>query len=207
MEWYKIPNVSFAAYVECLMDIYKTKEPTSDIYDPFLEAITSGLYNVTTDQHQKNTRRFQLEHSMKMKMGGFHQKLLSAFPGWKNLKQGDASGVDVVKEDESEYAEIKNRTNTMNSGSAKTVNDKLVKQVALGRKAILVQINTGLDGKTNTSGIDKSIHIMNGKEAYAYFSGNSHCYDLVLYTVNETFKRFKTWREICEFRDQQLQRA
>jgi hypothetical protein len=115
--------------------------------------------------------------------------------------------LDVAREDDTEYAEIKNAKNTMNEGAKKTTIDKLLKQAALGKKAILVQINTGHNGKASAGKIDPRIHVMNGKEAYAYFSGVSNCYDLVLDTVKETFTRFKTWKEICEFRDQQLQRA
>ena len=198
MNWYTIPHIPFDVYVSLLKDLYHAKDSESDISDPFADAIIEDAAAMT---------QFQKVKAVKMKMGDFHQKLLGSFPGWKDLGRGHETGLDVAKEDGTVFMEVKNATNTMNSGSAKTVNDKLVNRGSLGAKVVLVQINTGSNGKVNRSGMNPMIHVMDGKEAYAYVSGVPDCYARVLDTFKETFARFKTWREICEFRDQSPRQA
>ena len=198
MDWYTIPNVPFATYVNHLKELYNIKESKSVIQDPFARVLLGD--EATSLQTQK-------VKAVQQNLGNFHQKLLGSFPGWKDLGRGHETGLDIAKDDDTVFIEVKNATNSMNSGSASAVNAKLLKQVELGRKAILVQINTATKGATNRSGIHSTVSVMNGKEAYAYVSGVPDCYDRVLATFSETFRRFTTWKEICEFRDQQLQQA
>lgn len=51
------------------------------------------------------------------RVGDFHQNLLGRVDGWVNLGRGDPSGMDLKKEDDSVWIELKNKYNTMNSSS------------------------------------------------------------------------------------------
>ena len=60
-----------------------------------------------------------------MKEGDIAQKCIGLFPGWEDLGKGHETGLDCRRIDNSIIAEIKNKYNTINSGSGKTVKDKL----------------------------------------------------------------------------------
>ncbi|WP_308200740.1 Eco47II family restriction endonuclease [Pseudoalteromonas sp. 2CM28B] len=60
-------------------------------------------------------------------MGEFHQLILGNVDGWLDLGVGDNSKVDLVKEDNSIYIELKNKYNTCNSDTLTQVKDKLIK--------------------------------------------------------------------------------
>lgn len=60
-----------------------------------------------------------------MKEGEISQIVLGNFPGWEDLGVGHESGVDCRKLDNSIIVELKNKYNTCNSGSQKSVLDKL----------------------------------------------------------------------------------
>ena len=51
------------------------------------------------------------------RVGDFHQNLLGRVDGWVNLGRGHPSGMDLKKEDDSIWIELKNKYNTMNSSS------------------------------------------------------------------------------------------
>ena len=51
------------------------------------------------------------------RVGDFHQNLLGRVDGWVNLGRGDPSGMDLKKEDDSIWIELKNKYNTLNSSS------------------------------------------------------------------------------------------
>ena len=51
------------------------------------------------------------------RVGDFHQNLLGHVDGWVNLGRGDTSGMDLKKEDDSIWIELKNKYNPMNSSS------------------------------------------------------------------------------------------
>ena len=62
-----------------------------------------------------------------MKEGDIAQVCIGAFYGWKNLGVGHPTGLDCMKCDNSVIMELKNKYNTCNSSSQKTLLDKLAK--------------------------------------------------------------------------------
>ena len=61
-----------------------------------------------------------------MKEGEYAQVMIGNFPGWRNLKTGHETGCDCLKDgDYPILLEVKNKYNTCNSGSLKSVYDKL----------------------------------------------------------------------------------
>ena len=62
---------------------------------------------------------------IQMKEGEIGQLIIGNFIGWVDLKTGHSSKLDCMKTDGSIIIEIKNRHNTCNGGSRKTVHDNL----------------------------------------------------------------------------------
>ena len=70
----------------------------------------------------------QKDKTVNNSIGDFHQMLLGGVKGWTDLGVGDDTKLDLKKDDNTVFMELKNRQNTVNSDSAKQVRDKLEKQ-------------------------------------------------------------------------------
>jgi hypothetical protein len=207
MEWYTLHEISFTDFVECVQDIYNflntPRVPkNNDIEDVFRKSVLQNFYGISNEKwdHMENQRR--QEKVFSMKMGEFHEKLLGKFPEYMKLRIGNETGCDIRKRDGTRVEEVKNQTNTMNESSAKSVNIKLLAQADKGCESYLIQINTPPNGRVCRSYMDPRIKVISGRQAYTERSGSSDFFDRIERTLGEAFKRFKTWKEICEFRDQ-----
>lgn len=67
----------------------------------------------------------QNDKTINNKIGEFHQELLGKVDGWVDLGIGDETEIDLKKEDNTVFIELKNKYNTMNSSSTKTCREKL----------------------------------------------------------------------------------
>lgn len=67
----------------------------------------------------------QQDKTINNKIGEFHQELLGKVDGWVDLGIGDETEIDLKKEDNTIFIELKNKHNTMNSSSTKTCREKL----------------------------------------------------------------------------------
>lgn len=197
MEWYMIPEIRFRDYVECLGDIYAARSVTIPIQGDTRDAFTKAVISFDQDHEIFRMR----EKKISMAFGYFHQNLAGKFNGYQTLKNGTSSGLDVIKEDGSEFWEWKNRHNTMNAASAKETENKLMAQVNQGRRAFLVQVNCP-GGKVSRFKMAAAITILNGEQAYAYISGRPNFFSDLITTLTETFVKFKTYSEIQQFAGQ-----
>lgn len=64
----------------------------------------------------------QIDKSVNNAIGSFHEQVLGGIPGYE---RGDLSGFDIKAKDDSLFADIKNKHNTMNSSSAESLFQKL----------------------------------------------------------------------------------
>jgi hypothetical protein len=135
------------------------------------------------------------QKSLEGKMGDFHEELMGKFPGYETLKVGHATGCDIRKLDDSEFFEVKNRDNTMNSSSGKTVVDKLVLLANKGKKAVLVEVNCKND-RVSRFGAPPEVFVWNGRRTYEYLSGRETFYDDLLKTLKHTFNVYKTYESL-----------
>lgn len=69
----------------------------------------------------------QTDKTISNKIGDFHQKLLGKVAGWEDLGRGDPLGIDLKKQDNSVFIELKNKHNTVKGENHKDVFDKLVR--------------------------------------------------------------------------------
>lgn len=118
----------FLEEVEKVVDAYATDE---DLSKTPWEVLSNS--NETIDQFKTlfdiYSNRFNLDdwknfeiprqHDKKAsnRIGDFHQNLLGRVDGWVNLGRGHPTGMDLKKEDDTIWMELKNKYNTMNSSS------------------------------------------------------------------------------------------
>jgi hypothetical protein len=193
--WYRIPEIPFEAYVRCLKDVYAVLERTNEsqtVADVFLKTILAAHSKMTDAQWTQAEEQRLYEKNLSMKMGDFHEELMGKFPGYETLPLGHVTGTDVRKLDDSEFFEVKNRDNTMNSGAAETVVRKLTKLTEAGKGATLVLVNT--EKKTIPRyKAPEAVRVLNGRQAYAALSGRESFFDDLVTTLGETFTRFPTY--------------
>ncbi len=101
--------------------------------------------------------------------GKVWQTAIGVFPGFKDLKQGDSTGLDLINHDRKVVIEVKNRTNTMNKGSRKSSLGDLAdyKKQYPEYTCILGQINCYTEKLFNKESNYKKI-IHNGCEIIEY---------------------------------------
>lgn len=191
-EWYKIAEISFVQYVKCLRPLYEILEKrnkSKTAPDIFLITILAAYSGITVEQWNELEKQRLYENAISMKLGDFHEELMGKFPGYETLPRGHTTGTDVRKVDDSEFFEVKNRDNTLNSSSGESVVRKLTKIADEGKKSILVMINT--EKKTLPRfKAPKSVDVMSGRQVYTYLSGRDTFYDDLIKTLGHTFTHY-----------------
>jgi len=86
-------------------------------------------HNINTDEWISAEKVRQTDKTVNNRIGNFHQKLLGGVDGWEDLGRGHPLGIDLKKQDNSIFIELKNRYNTVKGEDLKHVFDKL-KRVA-----------------------------------------------------------------------------
>lgn len=94
-----------------------------NVIDPFSATVDSICQGITVDEWLKLESMRQSQKGLQNAIGYFHQDVLGSVKGWENMGRNGA--IDVRSSDGAVVAEIKNKFNTMNSGSALAVYDKL----------------------------------------------------------------------------------
>jgi hypothetical protein len=196
--WYKLPEIPFESYVRCLRPLYQVLEKRNKSKsqpDVFLKTILASHSGMTTEQWSAAELQRLYEKALSMKMGDFHEELMGKFPGYETLPLGHSTGTDVRKTDDTEFIEVKNRDNTMNSGSAETVIRSLTKLAEEGKKSILVLVNSAKKTLPRFKA-PRTVEVVSGRQIYAYLSGRDTFYDDLLETLNQTFRRYPTYASL-----------
>ena len=115
-----------------------------------------------------------------MAIGEFHQHILGHVHGWIDLQQGHETGLDLMNEEGTIYMEIKNKVNTTNSSSEKTVFEKLEKVVEENPNAVaywgyIVSENYKNEDRlwARHGNTDERIRRISGKKVYELVTGDS----------------------------------
>lgn len=127
---------------ERALKVKDLKSFNRNVIDPFMLIFDVTLNNKDIEEWLFEESARQLQKTLNNAVGEFHQIILGSCKGWVNLGTGNSTGLDLKKENDTEFAEIKNKFNTMNSSSEKTVFNKLEKLISIYPKstAYLVQI-------------------------------------------------------------------
>ena len=168
----RIPEINSEKFESFLTEIRNAiGKESKEESDPFLEALIKKYPNAVDYKNQ-----------ISQKIGIFHQNIMGAFDGWKSIEHG--KGVDVFSEDGNTVIEVKNKYNTMNHDSKKSVMEKLKKFVSDGKTAILCIINVK-NNKSPRYPEAGDIQIKSGKEMYKILSGRETFLDDLLATFSE----------------------
>ena len=100
--------------------------------DPFFYKLYSSAYSSQVWLKAEIER--QLIKKVEQRIGEFHQKVLGNADGWIDL--GVGGGMDICNEEKTIFIELKNKSNTVNDGSGKTVK----KNARSGQKTTLMQL-------------------------------------------------------------------
>jgi len=198
--WYRIPEIPFRDYVDTLTMIYdvfeeNTKQTTDE--DIFLKTIMTNRFNVQTQWHDLLQHR-KFEKRLTMRLGKLHETLSGKITGYEKCPPRHARKCDVRKNDDSEYFELKNKYNTMNSESSKQVHLKLRQLMDSGKQAFLVLINCRQGRKVPRFSFHSGIHVINGKQFYQRLSGRETFYNDLLRTLAYTFQHYKIYSDLIE---------
>ena len=120
----------FLEEVEKVVDAYATDEDLSktpwEVLSNSSETIDQfkTLFDIYSNRFNLNDwKNFEIprQHDKKAsnRIGDFHQNLLGRVDGWVNLGRGHPTGMDLKKEDDTIWMELKNKYNTMNSSSVR----------------------------------------------------------------------------------------
>ena len=118
----------FLEEVSKVVDAYATDEDLSktpqEVLNNSNETIDQfkTLFDIYSNQFSLNEWiNFEIprqhDKTASNRVGDFHQNLLGRVDGWVNLGRGHPTGMDLKKEDDSIWIELKNKYNTMNSSS------------------------------------------------------------------------------------------
>lgn len=83
------------------------------------------VFGDNTPENEKLLEIAFKQRQKQMKEGEIAQTIIGNFIGWKDLGVGHISGLDCLKVDNTAIIELKNKYNTCNSGSQKSILDKL----------------------------------------------------------------------------------
>ena len=107
---------------ESAIDVLKNSGNTIDEFKTIFDVCVN---QISFAEWSKSEITRQNDKTINNKIGEFHQELLGKVPGWVDLGVGDETEVDLKKEDNTIFIELKNKYNTMNSSSTKTCREKL----------------------------------------------------------------------------------
>ena len=193
----EIPVHRFCHLLRGIYDVLEKKNTSDSTPDVSLQAVLINFRGMTAEDFAKEETSRLFQKALEGKMGTFHQELAGCFPGWRSLATGgEGTGLDVQKEDGTEIMEWKNKHNTVNSGSAKAVVDKLMDCHIRGMKAHFVQVQCGRTVPRH--GAPPEINVMNGQQAYAYLSGRETFFDDLNATLAYIFKNHKTYVSVLK---------
>lgn len=114
------------AYSDPSLKVSKAQIQKNGI-DPFKMVFDMVVRDRNFDSLMKHEEDRQYDKKSGGRIGDFHQKLLGGVSGWTDLGVGHDTKVDLKKDDNTVFMELKNKYNTVNSDSLSAVRLKLKK--------------------------------------------------------------------------------
>jgi len=132
-----ISDKHFVDCVKWVCNAYTTEPDAKDIeslqenrLDPFKALFDMMNERMDSKKWLKKESIRQSDKTVNNPIGEFHQKLLGGVKGWSDLGTGDDSHLDLKKNDDSIFMELKNKFNTVNGSSLESVRRKLEQAVS-----------------------------------------------------------------------------
>ncbi|GAA3595096.1 Eco47II family restriction endonuclease [Flavivirga amylovorans] len=176
----------YQSYLEAKKEFTKAKFYKNKV-DTFKLTFDSKFNEISEKDLIKLEMARQIDKSVNNAIGTFHEEVLGGISGYNN---GTLSGYDIKANDDSIFAEIKNKHNTMNSSSAESAFQKLARFADDNKQAkcYLVQI------LAKKSFVKKWEAIINGKEyshSRVYMISGDKFYGLLTGDEAALFKLYK----------------
>jgi hypothetical protein len=114
------------------------KNPYKNVIDPFSALIDAARQSISIDAWMQQEESRQIQKAFQNAVGDFHQHMLGSIRGW--VDAGAGGSYDVISEERKVIAEIKNKHNTMNSGSQLQVYDKLANWIDYGKEGYVAYV-------------------------------------------------------------------
>lgn len=172
--------------VEAYQSLDENVTPTSilkeskNTIDEFKTIFDVCVNQISFDEWLKFELTRQQDKTINNKIGEFHQELLGKVDGWVDLGIGDETEIDLKKEDNTVFIELKNKYNTMNSSSEKTCREKLEKVIekypdATAYWAYVISKNYKSEDRTwkYQQREDERIRRISGDRLYTMVTGDS----------------------------------
>jgi hypothetical protein len=99
--------------------------------DPFIMLFDLLNSNSGVMEWMKNEMLRQCDKKVGFNIGYFHQNLLGGVDGWTNLGIGHPTKLDLKRDDDMFFFEMKNKWNSMNSDAEDKCRDKLEKVISV----------------------------------------------------------------------------
>lgn len=159
----------------------------SNVIDPFGPIFELAVNEFSSTEWEKSEKSRQTQKTLQNEIGDFHNNVLGSVKGWTTLIKGNE--IDLIKNDKSVIAEIKNKHNTVSGGKLvdhyvefdNLVNKKASKYFKatayyvkiIPKKPITFDIPfTPPDKATgNRKSIDKRIREIDGRSFYKLVTG------------------------------------
>lgn len=129
-----VPDDHFKKCVEWVCDGYPKPSKKHDKswlqrngIDPFKMVLDMMNGDLDLDSLLSTETLRQYDKTAGGRIGDFHQKLLGGVSGWTDLGVGHKTKVDLKKNDDTIFIELKNKYNTVNADSLASVRRKLEK--------------------------------------------------------------------------------
>jgi len=103
--------------------------------DPIKMTFDMIKHGISFDEWKIKEKERQDDKSVNNTIGEFHQMLLGGVSGWTDLGIGDESKLDLQRNDNAFFLELKNKQNTVNGDSLKQVRKKLEDKAGKYNKA------------------------------------------------------------------------
>ncbi len=177
----------YNSYNQAKKEFTKTKFYNNKV-DTFKLTFDSKFNELSEEELIKLEMSRQIDKSVNNAIGTFHEEVLGGIEGYSS---GKLSGYDVKADDDSLFAEIKNKHNTMNSSSAESAFQKLARFADDNRQATcyLVQVLAKKSFLKKWEGIinrkeysHSRVFIISGDKFYAMLTGDENAF----------FKLYKT---------------
>ncbi len=146
----------YNSYVKAKKGISKKKFYSNKI-DIFKLTFDAKFNNLTEEAIIENEIMRQIDKSINNSIGTFHEQVLG---GIKGYEIGNLSGFDIKSVDNTLFADIKNKHNTMNSSAAESLFQKLARYADTYKKAKCYWVQILAKG----SFCDSWVGDINGKE-------------------------------------------
>ena len=191
--WYRLSEVPVREFLKLIRPVYE-KLYGDTVHDGCPDEFDRGIFHTMTDDEYREMLRLERKRkSTTMEKGYFHQNLLGTFPGWTRYVNGSDGngGLDIGNVAGTIAAEVKNQDKTMNSDALKSVRTKLETwtRASPGRIGYIILVN-GTPPNHKKNPLPANVRYLTGRQAYAMVSGRDSCYDDVLSTWCECFKRY-----------------